>query len=88
MSTPYHHLANLAVHPDASALAHALARWHDRMVAHLRRPPQGPAGACCPDEDECPRDEAVGLWEHARAVFGARADELVFLRRHAVGDAS
>lgn len=82
MNTPYHILACLAGHADAQSLAHELTRWHDRMVAHVRRHGQRPPADCCPDDD-CPSQEASSLWPQARRVFGQRAAELTFLSHQA-----
>lgn len=82
MLTPYQVLARLAGDPDARTLADDLARWHDRMVAHVRRHGPRPTHGCCPD-DECPADEAPQLWQVARRAFGARATELTFLHAQA-----
>lgn len=86
MNNPYHMLACLAGHPDAHPLADELTRWHDRMVAHVRRYGPRPPADCCP-EDRCPRVEAWALWSLASRVFGQRARELTFLSRQADGDA-
>jgi hypothetical protein len=66
---------------DAAALAERLAAWHDAMVAHERRRLTMPSANSC--DDECPHAEARVLWAEARRVFGARADELQFLRSRA-----
>lgn len=66
---------------DASALGARLSAWHDAMVAHERRLRQdGVQGGC---HDECPHADARALWAEAVATFGARADELTFLRSRA-----
>lgn len=82
MNTPYSVLACLAGNTDAQSLADELTRWHDRMVAHIRRHGPRPPANCCPD-DECPRQEAFALWPQARRAFGGRADELTFLSHQA-----
>lgn len=83
MSTPYHRLAALAGHPDAQALADELTRWHDRMVAHVRRFGPTPPPTCC--DDECPVHEASSLWTLAQRVFGPQAFQLTFLHAQAGG---
>lgn len=87
MNNPYHVMACLAGHPDASSLAEDLTRWHDRMVNHVRRYGSKPADVCCAD-DECPREEATQLWAAARRVFGDQATRLTFLSTQAAGGAS
>ncbi len=85
MNNPYHMLARLAGHPDAQSLADDLTRWHDRMVAHVRRHGPRPPAGCCADDDDCPGHEASALWPVASRVFGQRARELTFLSRQAEG---
>ena len=64
---------------EARVLAEQLVAWHDSMVKHLRI--VGPRrGAVC--DDECPHGEAAMLWSAAQATFGARAEDLTFLRSH------
>ena len=64
---------------EARELAEQLVAWHDAMVRHLRVVgSQG--GAKCPED--CPHEEAALLWPTAQAVFGGRANDLVFLRAH------
>ncbi len=86
MNNPYHVLACLTGHPDASSLAEDLTRWHDRMVNHVRR--YGADTTCCSDDDDCPREEATQLWAAARRVFGDQAAQLRFLSAQATGGAS
>jgi hypothetical protein len=66
---------------DALALSARLSAWHDAMVGHERRLRAGTAGDCC--DEECPHAEARDLWSEAVATFGARAEELTFLRSRA-----
>jgi len=83
MTTPYAVLACQATHADAHDLAEALAHWHDRMVAHVRRHGPHPPADCC-DDDGCPVVEARSLWLQAHRVFGgASAQALTFLRDQA-----
>jgi hypothetical protein len=51
------------------------------MVAHERRLRAGTTSDAC--DDECPHAEARALWSEAAAMFGARAEELTFLRSRA-----
>lgn len=78
MTHPYRYLVSAG---DAADLIDDLCRWHDRMVAHVRR--HGAAICGCPDAETCPRQEAVGLWAQARVALGADAPALTFLRQHA-----
>lgn len=66
---------------EASSLTARLSAWHDAMVAHERRLRFGSTSDRC--DDECPHAEARGLWSEAVATFGARADDLTFLRSRA-----
>jgi len=78
---PYAMLSSgLGTH-DALSLGSRLSTWHDAMVAHERRLRTGRTGDVC--DEECPHAEASMLWSEAVATFGARADELVFLRSRA-----
>ena len=63
---------------EALSLSARLSAWHDDMVAHERRIGLGRSADVC--HDECPHAEATALWSEVVALFGARADELVFLR--------
>ena len=63
---------------DAMDLSARLSAWHDAMVAHERRLKTGATSDRC--DDECPHAEARVLWVEAQATFGARAQELKFLR--------
>ena len=63
---------------EATSLGARLSAWHDAMVAHERRLRTGRKSAVC--DDECPHADARALWSEAIAIFGARADELTFLR--------
>jgi hypothetical protein len=67
---------------EAAALSERLAAWHDPMVSHERRLRRERAGEVC-DED-CPHGAAPELWAKAVTTFGARADELSFLRARAI----
>ena len=64
---------------EARVLAEQLVAWHDSMVKHLRVVGARRGPACA---DDCPHDEAAGLWSEAQTAFGARADNLTFLRSH------
>ena len=66
---------------EAVALGARLSAWHDAMVAHERRLRAGTSTDRC--DDECPHVEARALWPEAVAAFGARAQELAFLRSRA-----
>ena len=66
---------------EALALSARLSAWHDAMVAHERRLRAGRTGDRC--DEECPHAEARDLWSEAVAAFGARAEELTFLRSRA-----
>lgn len=68
---------------EAVALATRLAEWHDAVVAHERKLRTGRTDDGC-DED-CPHAQARLLWADAVATFGARADDLTFLRSRATG---
>ena len=63
---------------EAVSLSARLSAWHDEMVAHERRIGAGSTAGVC--DDECPHAEAKVLWSEAEAMFGSRADELMFLR--------
>ena len=79
MTHPYRYLVSAA---DAADLIDDLCAWHDRMVAHVRR--HGAANGCsCLEPDECPRQQAVGLWAQARVELGEASASLTFLRQHA-----
>lgn len=76
---PYVMVASGLGSADAAALSAQLSAWHDAMVAHERRLRAGTGEGC---DDECPHAEAPALWAEAVASFGARANELRFLRSH------
>jgi hypothetical protein len=78
---PYVMLSSGLGSADAMSLGMRLTAWHDTMVAHERRLRAASAGDGC--DDECPHAEAQALWSEAVAVFGARAEELTFLRSRA-----
>ena len=78
---PYTILSSGLGTQDATALGARLAVWHDAMVAHERRLRAGASSDAC--DDECPHAEARALWADAVATFGARAQELIFLRSRA-----
>jgi hypothetical protein len=63
---------------EATALSTRLSAWHDAMVAHERRLRSAATSDAC--DDECPHAEARALWSEAVITFGARAQELTFLR--------
>jgi hypothetical protein len=64
---------------EARMLAEQLVAWHDSMVKHLRVVGAGRGRDCA---DDCPHDEAAALWSEAQTTFGARAEDLRFLRTH------
>jgi hypothetical protein len=68
---------------EAAELATKLTVWHDAMVAHERKLRLDVAGELC--DDECAHAEARLLWTEAVETFGARAEELKFLRSRAMG---
>jgi hypothetical protein len=78
---PYAMLASGIGTTEATSLSTRLAAWHDAMVTHERRLRSGRRHPAC--SDECPHVEAQTLWAEALETFGARADELVFLRSRA-----
>ena len=78
---PYTILSSGVGTHDAAALGGRLSAWHDAMVAHERRLRSGVTGDAC--DDECPHAEARALWSEAVNTFGARAQELTFLRSRA-----
>ena len=65
---------------EAAALSARLAAWHDAMVVHERRIGGHTAEFC---DEECPHAEARVLWKEAVETFGARAQDLTFLRTRA-----
>ncbi len=78
---PYITLSSAFGTQDALALSARLAAWHDAMVAHERRLRAEMKARNC--GDECPHAEARTLWKEALSTFGARAQELTFLRSRA-----
>ena len=70
---------------EALVLSERLSAWHDAMVAHERRLRSSAGLDAC--DDECPHAEARALWPEAVATFGARAQELTFLRSRAQSSA-
>ena len=78
---PYTILSSGMDGQEALALGARLAAWHDAMVAHERRLRAGTTSDAC--DDECPHADAPDLWSEAVATFGARAQELTFLRSRA-----
>lgn len=70
----YRMIGNNVGTPEALDLAGRLSSWHDAMVSHERT---GDGTAC---DDECPHADAGPLWQEAVLTFGAKADELRFLR--------
>lgn len=78
---PYAMLSSSIGTSEAASLGARLSAWHDAMVAHERRLRSGNTGVRC--DDECPHAEALTLWREALATFGARANELTFLRSRA-----
>lgn len=79
---PYATLSSGVGTHEATALSARLSAWHDAMVGHERRLRAGTTNDAC--DDECPHAEARALWAEAVATFGARAQELRFLRSRAV----
>lgn len=80
---PYAMLAQPGHEPPRQFLEE-LRQWHDEMVLHQRFVRRlGPDGCA----DDCPHAAARRLWKEARAVLGAAANNLTFLRACA-GDAS
>ena len=75
---PYTILSSALGPQEAASLSARLSAWHDAMVAHERRLRAGTTSDAC--DDECPHAEARALWSEAVATFGARAQELTFLR--------
>ncbi len=82
---PYMRVGSAVGTNEAASLSGRLSTWHDAMVAHERRLRAGNTSDQC--DDECPHAEAQVLWSEALATFGPRADELRFLRSHALGPA-
>jgi len=78
---PYTILSSGLGTPEATALSARLSAWHDAMVAHERRLRSGVTGDPC--GEDCPHAQARELWPDAVASFGARAQELTFLRSRA-----
>ena len=78
---PYTILSSGGGTNQAKDLSTRLSAWHDAMVAHERRLRTGMTSDTC--DDECPHAEARALWSEAVATFGARAQELTFLRSRA-----
>ena len=78
---PYTILSSGLGTQEATALSARLSAWHDAMVAHERRLRAGTTSDAC--DDECPHAEARVLWSEAVAAFGARAQQLTFLRSRA-----
>ena len=79
---PYAILGSGVGTEEAASLCARLNAWHDAMVAHERRLRAGRTAHGC-DED-CPHVEARMLWAEALATFGARANDLAFLRSRAM----
>jgi hypothetical protein len=75
----YRRLGDQVATSEARELAEQLVAWHDAMVKHVRVLGSRQEAHC---GEDCPHDEAASLWAAARATFGARARELVFLRSH------
>ena len=68
---------------EARELADRLAGWHDAMVNHERRLSTDNESGCT---SPCPHEEARGLWEEARVMFGRGAENLAFLQSRARGE--
>ena len=79
---PYTSLSSGLGTNEATALSERLTAWHEAMVAHERRLRSGTTSDPC--DDECPHAEAPALWSEAIVTFGARAQELTFLRSRAL----
>jgi hypothetical protein len=79
--SPYTFLSSGIRSREATELSARLSAWHDAMVAHERRLRAGTTSDSC--DDECAHAEARALWAEAVATFGARAQELTFLRSRA-----
>ena len=79
--SPYKMLSSGVGSPGATDLGARLSEWHDAMVAHERRLRAGPTRDSC--DEECAHAEARALWTEAVATFGARAQDLTFLRARA-----
>jgi hypothetical protein len=75
---PYTILSSGLGSHEATALSARLSAWHDAMVAHERRLRSAATSDAC--DDECPHADARALWSEAVLTFGARAQELTFLR--------
>ncbi len=71
----YRSIGNAIGSREALELAERLSSWHDAMVGHERL---ARVQDVC--DDECPHGDAGPLWIEASRTFGARADELRFLR--------
>jgi hypothetical protein len=82
---PYAMLSSGIGTSEGTSLSTRLAAWHDAMVAHERRLRSGSTSDAC--NDECPHADARTLWSEALEAFGVRANELGFLRSHALAAA-
>jgi hypothetical protein len=78
---PYTILSSGPATREAAALSTRLSVWHDAMVAHERRLRAGTTSDAC--DEECPHAEARALWSEVVETFGARAQQLTFLRSRA-----
>ena len=78
---PYTILSSGPATREATALSARLSAWHDAMVAHERRLRAGTTSDAC--DEECPHAEARALWSEVVETFGARAQQLTFLRTRA-----
>jgi|SoiMetStandDraft_5_1073268.scaffolds.fasta_scaffold44108_2 hypothetical protein len=78
---PYTILSSGLGAQEATDLSARLSAWHDAMVAHERRLRAETTSDSC--DDECAHADARTLWAEAVATFGARAQQLTFLRSRA-----
>ena len=75
---PYLPLARQFGGEDVRLFLLELTAWHDEMVQHRRLVSQVGAEQAC--SDTCPHQTGRQLWREARALLGAKADSLTFLR--------
>jgi hypothetical protein len=84
--SPYTILSSGVGSPEAADLSARLSAWHDAMVAHERRLRARTTNDTC--DEECAHAEARALWAEAVATFGARAEDLIFLRSAAAAESA
>ena len=75
----YRRLGDELATNEARELAGQLVAWHDDMVKHLRVLTVRQDARC---GEDCPHADASSLWAAAKAMFGARSKELLYLRSH------